>query len=108
MTQISIKKPALVAALGIAVLSGSVMTPPKAEAAAKCGRHDQVVDVLKKKFKEERAAIGLVSNKGVMELYVSKAGNWTALFTRPNGIACIMASGSAMETFKNVALGPEV
>ena len=43
-----------------------------------------------------------------MELFVSKSGNWTALFTRPNGIACVMAAGSSLETIKTVALGPEV
>ncbi len=107
MTVFSIKAPALAVALGAAVIAGSVGTPSAAEAAARCAKHDQLVTVLKKKFKEQRTAVGLVSNKGVMELYVSKGGNWTALFTRPDGIACVMASGSAMETLK-VAMGPEV
>ena len=107
MTKFSIKAPALAVAVGAAVVAGSVGTPTAAEAAAKCGKHEQVVKVLTKKFKEQRTAIGLVSNKGVMELYVSKRGSWTALFTRPDGVACVMASGSAMETLK-VALGPEV
>ncbi len=108
MTKFSIKATALALALGAAVVSGSVIAPPAAEAAAKCGRHEQVVTVLQKKFKEQRAAIGLVANNGVMELFVSKAGSWTALFTRPDGISCVMASGSAMETLKTAALGPEV
>lgn len=107
MTIFSIKAPALAVAVGAAVVAGSFSAPTSAEAAAKCGKHEQVVKVLTKKFKEKRTAIGLVSNKGVMELYVSKGGSWTALFTRPDGIACVMAAGSAMETLK-VALGPEV
>ena len=107
MTIFSMKAPAVALALGAAVIAGSVGTPSAAQAAAKCAKHDQLVKVLKKKFKEQRTAVGLVSNKGVMELFVSKGGSWTALFTRPDGIACVMASGSAMETLK-VALGPEV
>lgn len=107
MTVFSMKAPALAVALGAAVIAGSVGTPSAAEAAARCAKHDQLVTVLKNKFKEQRTAVGLVSNKGVMELYVSKGGSWTALFTRPDGIACVMASGSAMETLK-VAMGPEV
>ena len=107
MTVFSIKASALAFAIGAGVIAGSVGAPSAAEAAAKCAKHEQLVTVLKKKFKEQRTAIGLVSNKGVMELFVSKAGSWTALFTRPDGIACVMASGSAMETLK-VAMGPEV
>ncbi len=107
MTIFSLKASALAFAMGAAVIAGSIGTPSVAEAAAKCAKHEQLVTVLKKKFKEHRTAVGLVSNKGVMELYVSKGGTWTALFTRPDGIACVMASGSAMETLK-VAMGPEV
>lgn len=107
MTISTIKASAMAFALGAAVFAGSVAVPSSAEAAARCAKHEQIVKVLKKKFKEQRTAIGLVSNKGVMELYVSKGGSWTALFTRPDGVSCVMASGSAMETLK-VALGPEV
>ena len=107
MTIFSIKASALAVAVGAAALTGSVAAPSSAEAAARCAKHEQIVNVLKKKFKEQRTAIGLVSNKGVMELYVSKGGSWTALFTRPDGVACVMASGSAMETLK-AAFGPEV
>jgi len=64
--------------------------------------------VLTKKFGEKRTAIGLVSDKGVIELFSSKSGSWTAIFTRPDGVACVMASGSALETITTVALGPEV
>lgn len=107
MTIFSIKALALAFAMGAIAIASSVGAPSAAEAAAKCAKHDQLVTVLKKKFKEQRTAISLVSNKGVMELFVSKGGSWTALFTRPDGIACVMASGSAMETLK-VAMGPEV
>ncbi|MEM1198929.1 MAG: hypothetical protein AAGI06_06420 [Pseudomonadota bacterium] len=107
MTIFSIKAPVVAAAVGAAVVAGSFAVPTSAEAAPKCGKHEQVVKILTKKYKEKRTAIGLVSNKGVMELYVSKGGSWTALFTRPDGVACVMAAGSAMETLK-AALGPEV
>ncbi len=107
MTRFSIKATGLAVAIGAAVVTGSVVAPTPAEAAPKCAKHEQVVKLLKDKFKEKRTAVGLVANKGVMELYVSKNGSWTALFTRPDGVACVMAAGSAMETLK-VALGPEV
>lgn len=107
MTINLLKTAGLAAALGAAIFAGSVTGTSAAGEAPKCAKHEQIVKLLKDRFKEKRTAIGLVANKGVMELYVSKGGSWTALFTRPDGVACVMAAGSAMETL-NVALGPEV
>ena len=107
MTSTRLKIAALALITGATALTTQAITSP-AEAAARCGQHDQIVKTLTKKYKEHRAAVGVVSEKGVMELFVSKSGNWTALFTRPNGIACVMAAGSSLETIKTVALGPEV
>ncbi len=107
MTSTRLKTAATALIAGATALATQTVTTP-AEAAARCGKHDEIVKVLTKKYKEQRVTVGLVSEKGVMELFVSKSGNWTALFTRPNGIACVMASGSALETIKTVALGPEV
>lgn len=107
MTSTRLKTAALALIAGATALATQTIATP-AEAAARCGQHDQIVKTLTKKYKEHRAAVGVVSEKGVMELFVSKSGNWTALFTRPNGIACVLAAGSSLETIKTVALGPEV
>ncbi|MEM7426490.1 MAG: hypothetical protein AAF441_10360 [Pseudomonadota bacterium] len=107
MTSTRLKPAALALIAGVAAL-GAQAVPKPAEAASRCGQHDEIVKVLTKKYKEHRTAVGLVSEKGVMELFVSRSGNWTALFTRPNGIACVLAAGSSLETIKTVALGPEV
>lgn len=107
MTVQAIKTAGLAVALGAAIFAGSVTVPAQAQSAQKCAKHEQIVKLLKDRYKERRTAVGLVTNKGVMELYVSKVGSWTALFIRTDGIACVMAAGSAMETL-NAALGPEV
>lgn len=63
-----------------------------------CGKHDDLVAALKQHFQEDRHAIGLAGNFGVVELFVSKAGSWTMLVTNPDGQTCIGAAGSAWQT----------
>ncbi|MGI9415145.1 MAG: hypothetical protein ACR2PM_15830 [Hyphomicrobiales bacterium] len=79
------------------------MLAPPAHA-AECGKHDKVIQFLGAKYKEQRKAMGLVSNRGVMELYVSeKTGTWTVLLTNTDGVSCIVAAGESYERAKPVA-----
>ena len=36
----------------------------------------------------------------VLELYVSEAGTWTVVQTRPNGLSCIMAAGDNWQSMQ--------
>ena len=73
----------------------------QAASSAECGKHDRVVAFLQSKYKERRVGLGLVSNRGVMELFVSaKARTWTVLLTDTQGIACIVAAGDSYEQAK--------
>ena len=48
--------------------------------------------------------MGLVSNRGVMEFFVSeKTGTWTVLLTNTKGISCIVAAGESFERSKPMA-----
>ncbi len=88
----------------------SAADPANAQA-AHCGDRKALVAMLGQKFKETRHGIGLVSNHRMMELYVSGTGSWTVLFTRPNGLSCIGATGKHWEskhTTPNNHLGPQV
>lgn len=78
---------------------------PVAEA-AQCGKADQVIAFLGKKYAEKVVGMGLVGTKGFMQLFVADAGTWTVLLTTPEGISCIIAAGDsydAMDGFKPVA-----
>ena len=68
--------------------------------AAVCSDRKKFTTYLSEKYKELPKAIGLVSNSGLMELYVSKKGTWSILMTSPNGIACLIAAGDHWEGFK--------
>ena len=77
--------------------------------AAKCGPHKKLDHHLKKKYKEHPVAIGRISDKAVLQLYMSKSGKFTVVTTMTNGISCIVAAGEAMDLIKPVAhAGPDV
>ncbi len=80
----------------VAFAAASVGLPQSAKA-AECGTHDKVIAFLGKKYKEQVAAMGLVSNKGFMQLFVADTGTWTVLLTTPEGISCIVAAGDSYE-----------
>jgi len=79
----------------------------KAHAApSRCGSHASIVDTLKKKYGETAHSIGLVSDQGVMQVFVSEAnGTWTILMTNPQGQACLLAAGKGWEQLKQQASG---
>ena len=71
-----------------------------AEASAACDSRKNVVKELAEKYKEQPVHRGIDANGHMLEIFVSKDGTWTAVTTRPNGMACLNASGVAWETIK--------
>ena len=65
----------------------------RAEAAPQCSSHNEIVDALRDKFQETRRAMGVVSDRVVMEIFMSPQGTWTMVFTDTIGISCITAAG---------------
>lgn len=82
--------------------SASVLSPSTAQA-AECGKHEKVIAFLGKKYKEQLKAMGLVSNKGFMQLFVADTGTWTVILTTPEGISCIVAAGDSYESTPSMA-----
>ena len=54
----------------------------------------KVVQQLDGKYAETPTALGLTSNGGVIELFVTANGStWTLVITMPNGLSTIVTSG---------------
>jgi len=68
--------------------------------AAVCSERKKFTAFLVKKYKELPKAVGLVSNTGMMEVYVSEQGTWSILMTTPNGMTCLIAAGDHWEGMK--------
>lgn len=91
----------------IAVAAGLTFTLPTVAQAqfAMCGERAQIVDQLKAKYNETRRAVGLISNNGAAELYVSEKGTWTMLVTLESGKSCIIAAGHSWDSAPTLAQG---
>lgn len=70
-----------------------------------CAPRAKVLEALAQTFGETRRSIGLVANAQVMEVFASaETGTWTLIFTRPDGLACVIASGKAYEAVREPLL----
>ncbi len=74
--------------------------PALAQTAIPCGNHKVITDQLKARFSEARVGAGLQTSDTLMELWSSdETGSWTVLIIRPNGVACVVASGEHWYSF---------
>lgn len=62
-----------------------------------CAPREQLVQVLTSEHKEQQEGQGLAPNGTIVELFVSPAGSWTILLSRPDGVSCIAAGGTDWE-----------
>lgn len=68
-----------------------------------CSDRERVVARLAEGYGESRQAIGLGANNQVVETFANlESGSWTVVVTRPNGVACLVASGKAFELVEEV------
>lgn len=88
--------------LAMAGVAAFVLLPAKASAGpALCGKRGEMIKVLKKRYQEDRVAVGLSQKSSeAFEVFASKQGTWTVLMTTSKGLTCIMATG---HSWKDVA-----
>jgi hypothetical protein len=60
-----------------------------------CGPHTEIAEKLSNQFEERQSAVGLANNGTLLEVFTSKVGSWTILFTRPDGISCLIVTGNS-------------
>ncbi len=90
LLRITVWSAAMAAVVGAGVSTASAQS-------AMCTTHEKMTGALGDKFGEKRRAIGLVSNSGLMEVYVSEKGTWTVILTNPAKMACIVAAGHSWD-----------
>jgi hypothetical protein len=73
------------------IVSSAALSAPQ------CGPHKKIVEMLSKRFSEVPKAIGIVGEKRIMEVFLSKKGTWTILVTNSEGLTCILAAGDDWE-----------
>ncbi len=82
----------------LTMMTGSAMLMAATQVEAQgrnCGPHAAVTTHLAAKYGESRAMMGLAANQTVVEVFVnSDSGSWTIIVTRPDGVSCLVASGT--------------
>lgn len=78
------------------IATAMLLVPVAAPAqGSSCGPRDEVVATLLDRYGENFSGGGLQGERAVYEVWTSdEVGTWTILLTRPDGISCIMASGT--------------
>lgn len=86
----------MVIRLVFATLVFALAMPSLAQARTVCAERESMITQLKKQFGESERGVGLSGQKALVEIWSSEeTGTWTIVMTRPNGIACVMASGQS-------------
>lgn len=81
---------------GLAVLLSATQI---AHSAPQCDTREAVSALLAERYGETRRSMGIAGQSAVMELYASdETGTWSITMTLPDGVMCLMASGSNYET----------
>jgi len=68
-----------------------------------CGYRSDIVGKLNTQYEEHQAALGLASNGTLLEVFSSKTGSWTILFTQPGGKTCLVATGEKWQEAREPA-----
>jgi hypothetical protein len=92
---------AITAAIAATTFTGSFANPV-------CGDRTMLIRTLSDRYHEAPKSMGLSADGAVVEILASTAGSWTILITRPDGLACLMASGESWENLPQMAEGPKV
>lgn len=64
---------------------------------AVCGDRATIVAALRGDHGETKAARGLATGGGLVELFTAETGTWTLLLTLPGGPTCLMGVGDSWE-----------
>lgn len=69
--------------------------PVRAQGAPQCDTREAVVTLLADRYGEQPMAMGVAGGAAVMEVYANEStGTWTITMTLPEGLMCLMASGT--------------
>ena len=82
--------------ISLSLTFGLAAAAPPLFAQTACRDHKAIMESLTTAYDETRIGSGLQSATSLFEVWRSKErGNWTILMLRPDGTACVMASGFA-------------
>ncbi len=79
--------------LGVAAAIAMMVVATPSLAQTVCGKRADIVARLSTGYEEQQSSAGIAANGNLVEVFASKKGNWTIIFTKPGGMTCLMAVG---------------
>lgn len=79
---------------GIGNMAGG---PVQAAANVVCVDRVKFIERLERSYSERRVSSGINFNGVMVEVFASPEGHFTILATRPDGVSCLIASGSSWQ-----------
>lgn len=90
-----------------ALTLGLVLAAGAAQAQPACAPRAQLAQTLAQSWGEAPAALGLTRDGALVELWANPVtGSWTLMLTAPNGTACLLADGTAIQIERAVQDDP--
>jgi len=73
-----------------------------------CGDRAKVLSGLSAEYSESPVALGVTASGGLIELLSAPDGKtWTILYTRPDQVTCLVASGESWQEITPETTGPK-
>ncbi|MFV2092140.1 MAG: hypothetical protein ACC634_03560 [Hyphomicrobiales bacterium] len=82
-----------------------MMTATGGAEAAICGEYTKIKDMLAERYQEVPKSVGMIADKGVIQVFLSQEGTWSILLTSTDGRACIVAAGHSWQDVKQILTG---
>ena len=77
--------------------------PAHAQSGLACNTRDNLVKTLEDRYHETLDSVGLQGPELLIEVWSARdTGSFTVIITKPNGISCVVASGSNWQKFDAV------
>ena len=91
--------------LRTAIFAGA-LTATVSEAQQSCFPRDRVAQLLTGTYGESPASAGLDAAGNIVETWANrKSGDWTLFVTTPEGVSCLVGSGSDWQEYEPEAAG---
>ena len=85
--------------VGAAIAVALILTalPARAQVPAICAERQEIAENLERDYAETPVARGLAAGGLLIEVFAAPSGSFTVLATRPDGLACVLATGEGWE-----------
>jgi hypothetical protein len=84
-------------AVPLATMSAQPSSIANEQASERCAPRQQIIDILADQYQEKQQGVGMVNENAVFEIFISRAGTWTAIVSDVQGLSCVIGSGAEWE-----------